>query len=204
MTEDFEVGGRPLTNRDSDPLAVDYSKLDTKTVAAALGAYALNLAYGATLQPFEVEHLVKLAKAVGCEITDKHLSFSATRKVLEELLKERRSQIEVHGYTLEYDDANPEHAHQQVLDRANQFPSSHTRKDLVELAAIAVAEIERLDRAAMKTWAEQDEALNTAALNRETALEAESISANTEEECSTDSAQQSSWTRPKAQLQHTR
>lgn len=130
--------------------SIDHAKIERPTLASSLAAYALNLAHGAILQPFELDHLIELAGIVGCKVTPKHLSYVATRVVLEELLVERRAQIEVHGYTLEYDDANPEHAHDQVLERANQFPSVHTRKDLVELAAIAVAEIERLDRLATK------------------------------------------------------
>ena len=123
---------------------------ELRMIASTLGAYALNVAYGGILEPFELKNLLELAARVGCKVTDKHLSYTATRAVLNELLAERRDQVEKHGFTLQFDDENPEHAHQQVLDRAYQMPTAHARKDLVELAAIAVAEIERLDRAAAK------------------------------------------------------
>lgn len=175
----------------------DYSKIEVSVIAKALGAYALNVVYGAILSPFELEHLIELAKVIGCTVTEKHLSYVATRVVLEELMKERREQIEVHGYTLAFDDANPAHAHEQVLERAYALPNAHTRKDLVELAAIAVAEIERLDRAAAKLPTPETEPKYEDQFEGMDKIE-------TGEQCSTDSRQQSSWTRPKVQLQHTR
>lgn len=141
-----------MTEKTNEDVAIDYllDNLQIEYVASALAAYALNVAHGQTLAPFEIKHLIGLAKRAGCTVTPRHVEFTATRAVLAEILTERRNQVEKHGYTPEYDDANPMHAHDQVLQRAYQMPTAHARKDLVELAAIAVAEIERLDRVAAK------------------------------------------------------
>lgn len=116
-------------------------------VARTLAAYALNLAHGADLQPFELEHLMALAKQVGCVVTDQHRAFGATRVVLGQVMSERRRQVELHGYTAEHDQANPMRMHDEVLTRVSGLPSPETRQDLVQAAAIIVAEIERIDRA---------------------------------------------------------
>lgn len=116
---------------------------DPYTLARTLAAYALNTAYGATLAPFELEHLTALAKAVGCTVTPHQLTTLSIRVVLDELLKERLNQIKL-GYTADYDDANPLHGRMEALHRLND--PNHTYAQIVEAAAILVADLERRKR----------------------------------------------------------
>ncbi len=113
--------------------------------ARTLAAYALNTAYGATLAPYERDNLIALARSVGCTVKPYQLANQVTRNVLNELLLERRKQIEL-GYTADYDDAHPMHARMETLDRLND--PNYTRAQLVEAGTIVVAEIERMDRCA--------------------------------------------------------
>lgn len=47
--------------------------------ARSLAAYALNLLHGATLADFEREHLIGLAKDVGCSIGPSHIEMARKR-----------------------------------------------------------------------------------------------------------------------------
>ncbi len=120
--------------------------LDPTEVARTLAAYALNATYGATLEPFEIANLTTLAKTVGCTVAPYQLSNLATRRLLNELLAERRKQI-ASGYTAAYDDSHPLHGRMEALKRLND--PDYTRAYLVEAATIIVAEIERMDRTAV-------------------------------------------------------
>lgn len=117
--------------------------VDLHTLANAIAAYGLNLAYGSKLAPFELEHLTKLAAQVGCRVTPRQLQHSEISAVLEELLAERQRQIAL-GYNAAYDDAHPLHGRMEALHRLND--PNHTDKDIVEAAAILVADLERRRR----------------------------------------------------------
>lgn len=117
--------------------------IDLGTLAKALAAYALNLAYGARLEPFELAHLRQLAAVVGCRVTERQLQHLEIRGVLEQLLQERQRQISL-GYNSAYDDAHPLHGRMEALHRLND--PNHTDKDIVEAAAILVADLERRRR----------------------------------------------------------
>lgn len=114
------------------------------STARTLAAYALNAGFGATLQPFEIDNLTALAKTVGCTVSPRQRQHGAIRDVLEELLAERLHQFEI-GFTPDYDDANPLHGRMGALHRLND--PNHTYKDIVEAAAILVADLERRRRA---------------------------------------------------------
>ncbi len=123
-------------------------------LARTLAAYALNLAYGGRLEPFELEHLTALAKRAGCVVAPHHLASLTTRRVLNELMTERQKQI-VMGYTAEYDDAHPMHARMETLNRLND--PNYTRVQLIEAATIVVAEIERVDRETARVGSPMEE-----------------------------------------------
>ena len=114
--------------------------------ARTLAAYALNVAHGATLAPFELANLVGLAKVVGCVVEDRHRAYAGTRDVLARVFAERRKQVEVFGHTPEADLANPEKLRDEVLARVYQAPTEHAEHSLVEAAAIIVAELEAIAR----------------------------------------------------------
>lgn len=116
------------------------------TLAKTLGAYALNAAFGSQLQDFEIENLKSLAKSAGCTVSEEIRSYSVTRGVIREIFEERKKQMELLSYTPEHDNANPERLHQEVINRVSQQATVHARADLVEAAALIVAEIERIDR----------------------------------------------------------
>lgn len=102
------------------------------------------------------------------EIADLILSALAQQpmgEALAEIAAERRRQVEVHGWSLEHDDG---HTHGEIANAAADFamPGQHPiktswaygskvidkepgRQQLVKAGALIVAEIERLDRAAL-------------------------------------------------------
>jgi hypothetical protein len=85
--------------------------------------------------------------------TAAYVDTAATRAVLVELLDERRHQVEDHGWTPAHDD---EHHHEdfawliarRAVDMCNPATRGaiDSRRLMVEIAAIAIAAIERLDR----------------------------------------------------------
>lgn len=119
-----------------------------RVITQTLAAYALSLAHGGTLEPFERENIIDLAHKVGVVVESKLQAYAITRTVLDEVLKERRAQVEIHGHTPDDDISNPARLHQEVLSRVEQMPTPHVRKSLIEAAAILIAEIERIDRLA--------------------------------------------------------
>lgn len=85
----------------------------------------------------------------------------AARSVADEIVAERRRQVEVEGWTPEHDDA---HSHGELAQAAacyalgsrtaSRWPwdaewwkPTNRRRELVKAAALIIAEIERLDRA---------------------------------------------------------
>ena len=75
--------------------------------------------------------------------------------VILEVLDERRRQVEVHGRTEEHDDTHtPQEWGWLVLKRATDlcmpWPEAHldSRRELIEIAAIACAAVEAMDRVA--------------------------------------------------------
>jgi hypothetical protein len=84
---------------------------------------------------------------------DSHVDTAATRGVLLELLEERRRQIDEHGWSPAHDD---EHATfdfawligRRAMEMCNPMSADvvDCRRLLVEIAAIAVAAIEAIDR----------------------------------------------------------
>lgn len=132
------AGGALVNNGPAGNTTVDLAIL-----AKTLAAYALNLAFGATLGPFELEHIERLAKQVGCTVVPRQRTHAAIRAVLEELFQERLHQFEL-GFTPEYDDNNPLHGRMEALHRLAD--PNHTYAQIVEAAAILVADLERRKR----------------------------------------------------------
>lgn len=121
-------------------------RMNYRDVACALGAYALNAAYGAPIADFELSNIISLAAKVGCKVVEQQRAFGPTRIVLGEIMAERRRQVGL-GYTHSHDDKNPLKMHDEVMTRVAPLPTiPETRPKLIEAAAIIVAEIERLDR----------------------------------------------------------
>ncbi len=112
--------------------------------------YALNLAFGEELADFERDNLFEIAKELGVKVSEKLHSFEEDRKILLEVLAERKKQVEVFGFTPEKDEVNPGRIHQEILLRVSESPSSHARKSYLEAAAILVAEIRCIDKALLK------------------------------------------------------
>ena len=86
--------------------------------------------------------------------TDQTVDTHATRLVLAELLVERQRQQDVHNWSPAHDDAHPvEDFAWLIARRAVEMSNSmaagavDARRLLVECAAIAIAAIEKLDRA---------------------------------------------------------
>ena len=82
-----------------------------------------------------------------------YVDTSATRTVLAELLDERRHQIDDHGWTPDHDDLHSESDFawliaRRAVDMCHPDAADVTdcRRLFVEIAAIAVAAIERIDR----------------------------------------------------------
>jgi hypothetical protein len=87
--------------------------------------------------------------------TEHFVDTNATRLVLAELLVERQRQQDLHGWTPEHDDAHPvEDFGWLIARRAVELSNSSAaaavdaRRLLIECAAIAIAAVEKLDRAA--------------------------------------------------------
>jgi hypothetical protein len=85
--------------------------------------------------------------------TDHLVDAAATRTVLAELLVERQRQQDVHGWTPIHDDAHPVEDFAWLIARRSVEMSNSqaaeavdARRLLVEIAAIAIAAIEKLDR----------------------------------------------------------
>lgn len=114
--------------------------------AKVLGCYALNLAYGAVLEPWELTHLKKLAAAVKAKVFDRNQAFASTKRILGEVQKERRRQVELFGFTPEHDAQHRDQLREQILNRVYQAPNVvDQRQELIEAAAMIVAEVEMLD-----------------------------------------------------------
>lgn len=158
MCEDAVRTGYPLASVDLKQTLSAVDKL--ASTAVSLASYAMNLAHGATLEQFELEHVIVLAKWVGLDKTTFHERFGVSRRVLDEVMKERRAQIQIHGHTPEEDDAHPGKVRDAVLSRVTDMLVKEDRQRLVEAAAILVAEIERIDRYAAKEPAPNPPGLN--------------------------------------------
>ena len=122
------------------------TELSRRIVKARAGiAYAINMMYGAELEDFERDNLIEIAKELGVVVSKKAFAFEQDRKILLEVLKERKKQVEI-GYTPEKDQSNPLKLHQEIFLRVSETPSVHARQSYLEAAAILIAEIGVIDR----------------------------------------------------------
>lgn len=122
--------------------------LSMKVVKAKTGiAYAINLMFGAELADFERANLIAIAHELSVNVSAKEEKFELDRKILLEVLAERKVQVHRYGFTPEADAANPVRIHQEILNRVSQTPTAHARQSYLEAAAILVAEIGVIDRA---------------------------------------------------------